>query len=117
MRTTTDVIDQAIKENRIPEYLLYGFAIVILLTGEYLIGWSVYYHYPFGALGGVAMNGLVWPAYNETKRIRKENLLLRTLEIALGKAETSKEAATILTEVFAQHFQAEKPATLASGAK
>ena len=113
MRTATEVIDQAIQENRVPEYLLYGFAVVFVLTGEFLIGWSIYFHYPWGALGGVGLNGLAWPAYMETRRIRKENVMLRTLEIALSKAHTAKEAASILVGTFSEQFKVEKAAKAA----
>jgi len=41
MRTVTDVISQAIQENRKPEYLLYTFTCIFVLTGEVLIGWSI----------------------------------------------------------------------------
>jgi hypothetical protein len=108
MRTVTDVISQAIEENRRPEYLLYTFACIFVLTGEALIGWSIYARLPLNSVIGLMLNGLAWPAYNATRQLRAENLMLRMLEIPLSKAKTAEEAAKMLTERFAHHFQAEQ---------
>ncbi len=109
MRTATEVITQAIEENRRPELLLYAFACIFVLTGETLIGWSIYARLPLTAIVGVVLNGLAWPAYNATKQLRAENLMLRMLEIPLSKAKTADEAAKMLTESFVHHFQREQP--------
>jgi hypothetical protein len=109
MRTANEVINQAIAENRKPEWLLYGFATIFVLTGEVLIGWSLYVKAPISGIAGVVLNGLAWPAFRETKRLRAENLMLRMLEIPLSKTHTAQEAAKMLTEAFAQHFQNRVP--------
>jgi hypothetical protein len=109
MRTVTDVINQAIGENRRPEYLLYTFACIFVLTGEALIGWSIYTRLPLTSIVGVALNGLAWPAYNATRQLRAENLMLRMLEIPLSKAKTADEAAKMLTGSFVQRFQGDQP--------
>ncbi|MGA2879515.1 MAG: hypothetical protein ABSG13_11230 [Bryobacteraceae bacterium] len=108
MRTATEVITQAIEENRKPELLLYAFACIFVLTGETLIGWSIYAGLPLTAIVGVVLNGLAWPAYNATKQLRAENLMLRMLEIPLSKAKTADEAAKMLTESFVHHFRRER---------
>ena len=107
MRTVTEVINQAIQENRWPEYLLYAFACIFVLTGEALIGWSLYSRLPLMSFAGAALNGLAWPAYNGIKRLRAENLMLRMLEIPLSKAKTADEAAKMLTERFTHYFKAD----------
>jgi hypothetical protein len=60
------------------------------------------------AIVGVVLNGLAWPAYNATKQLRAENLMLRMLEIPLSKAKTADEAAKMLTESFVHHFKREQ---------
>ena len=105
MRTPKDVIDEAIRENRVPEFLLYAFACLFVLTGEVLIGVSIYNKGVIGAVAGTALNGLAWPAYHLTRQIRAENLMLRMLEVPLTKATTADEAAKMLTETFGHHFQ------------
>jgi hypothetical protein len=109
MRTATEVITQAIAENRRPEYLLYAFACIFVLTGEALIGWSIYVRLPLASIVGVALNGLAWPAYKATRQLRTENLMLRMLEIPLSKAKTADEAAKMLTDSFVQRFQGDQP--------
>jgi hypothetical protein len=115
MRTAAEVIDQAIKENRFPEYLLYGFAALFILTGELLIGYALFRGSGLIAVSGVALNGLAWPAYYATRQIRAENLMLRMLEVPLMKAHTAKEAADMLTDVFRTHFN--RQASNQSGGK
>jgi hypothetical protein len=105
MRTATDVINQAISENRKPEWLLYCFAAVFVLTGEIVIGWALSAKTPLTTLVGVALNGLAWPAFRETRSLRAENLMLRMLEVPLSKTQTAEEAAKMLTEAFALHFK------------
>jgi hypothetical protein len=106
MRTAAEVIDQAIKENRFPEYLLYAFAALFVLTGETIIGFALLRGSGVTAVAGVALNGLAWPAYYATRQIRAENLMLRMLEVPLNKAKTSTEAAKVLTDTFRTHFNA-----------
>jgi hypothetical protein len=48
-------------------------------------------------------------AYNATKQLRAENLMLRMLEIPLSKAKTADEAAKMLTESFVHRFKREQP--------
>jgi hypothetical protein len=79
MRTTGGIITEAIKENRVPEYLPYGLAITFVITGEVLIGFAVVHGLALNAIAGVALNGLAWPAYHQTKQLRRENMMLRTL--------------------------------------
>jgi hypothetical protein len=105
MRTAKEVIDQAIAENRLPEYMLYGFACLFVLVGMTLIGFALYEKSSINAIAGAALNGLAWPAYNGTQRIRAENLMLRMLEVPLMKAKTADEAAKMLTQSFGSHFK------------
>jgi hypothetical protein len=107
MRTVTEVINQAIQENKRPDYLLYAFACIFVLTGEVLIGWSLYSRLPLMSVAGAALNGLAWPAYNGIKKLRAENLMLRMLEIPLSKTRTAEEAAKMLIEQFMHHFKAD----------
>jgi hypothetical protein len=105
MRTVRDIIDQAIAENRIPEYILYTFACLFVLTGEALIAVAIYNKVGMDAVLGVALNGLAWPAYRATRAIRAENLMLRMLEVPLMKAQTADEAAKMLADTFESRFK------------
>lgn len=105
MRTAKEVIDQAIKDNRGPEYLLYTFASIFVLLGSALIIAAIYNKASINAIAGVALNGLAWPAVQMTREIRQQNLMLRMLEVPLLKANTAAEAAKMLTETFVNHFK------------
>ena len=105
MRTEREVIDQAIAENRVPEFPLYAFACIFVLTGELLIANAVYNKNSVTAIAGVALNGLAWPAYYATRNIREVNLMLRMLEVPLTKAKTADEAAKMLIETFGSLFK------------
>lgn len=108
MRTPEEVIDQAIEENRVPEYILYGMAIAFLFLGIMLIIWSIMHGQPWTAVAGAALDGLAWPAYKQTKILRQQNLILRMLEIPLSRAKTAEEAAKMLTEKFDKLFKPEE---------
>jgi len=105
MRTAREIINQAIAENRVPEFMLYGYAYLFVFTGEALIALAIYDRSSVVAIAGVALNGLAWPAYRATRAIRAENLMLRMLEVPLMKARTADEAATMLTEMFESRFK------------
>lgn len=118
MRTAEEVINQAISENRLPEYILYGMSIIFVVSGGILIVWSLAHNFGWGAVAGVGLDGLVWPAFAQTKRLRQENLVLRMLEISLSRAHTADEAATMLTERFASLLKPDaSPAVKKRGVK
>jgi len=107
MRTEQEVINDAIQENRIPEYLLYGVAILFVLTGEALIGAAIYNREALDAIAGVALNGLGWPAYRAIREIRHNNMMMRLLEVPLSKAESEEEAARMLIELFLERWKSQ----------
>jgi hypothetical protein len=111
MRTTSDVIDLAIRENRLPTYLLYGFSVAFVITGMALIGWSMVQKQPLMAAAGVADGALFWPAVKFADKIRRSNIMLRMLEVPLNLAETTTEAAEMLRKVFEAHFLESPPTT------
>jgi hypothetical protein len=103
-RTTSQVIDLAVRENRLATYVLYGFSIVFVLTGVILIIWAINQKQPLLAITGVADTALFWPAVKFADKIRKSNIMLRALEIPLSLAQTEMEAAQMLRRVFETHF-------------
>jgi hypothetical protein len=76
MRTAEEVINQAISENRLPEYILYGMSTIFVLGGIGLIVWSLVHNFGWGAVAGAGLDGLAFPAFAQTKRLRQENLML-----------------------------------------
>jgi hypothetical protein len=103
-RTAEQVIDQAIGDNKLNEYLLYGFASVLVFCGVAVLVVGAYRGEGLVALAGSISSGLFFPAMNEARKIRRENIAIRLLERPLSMAETSHEAADALKEFFLDTF-------------
>jgi hypothetical protein len=103
-RTTTEIIDQAIRENKNWERLVSAFAVLFVLVGLGMIVYSMASRTPITGVAGVAESALFWPALNSAMRTRSANIMLRMLEIPLSKARTAEEAAEMLQRVFEANF-------------
>lgn len=103
-RTAKQVIDQAIGDNKLNEYLLYGFASVLVLTGVAVLVVGAFRGEGLVALAGGISSALFIPAMNEARKIRRENIAIRLLERPLSMAETAHEAADALKEFFLDTF-------------
>lgn len=99
-RSTSEVIDRAIAENRIGERLLYFSAFIFITTGLAILIWAIRSQQPLMGLLGVLTSSLFWPALSSIRRTRKENLSIRLLEAALSRADTAKDAADALSQFF-----------------
>ena len=93
-RSARHVIDQAILENKIPEYLLYLFSVCLFISGGVLlvIGDNL-------VIASI-LEITVLPAMAMTRRFRDRNMALRLMEIPLAHAKTAEEAARALKEVY-----------------
>lgn len=96
MRTAKAVIDQAITDNRVSEWLLYSFAVLFVLVGLFALIWGVFKGEAISTIAGFASTTLFWPAMTSARRTRKENIAIRLLEAPLSRADTAKEAADML---------------------
>jgi hypothetical protein len=104
-RTAKQVIDQAIRENRLGERLCYGFATVFVAIGIAVVGRALFAEQSvWTTLVGAAVSALFWPAMNAARQIRRENLAIRLLEFPLDKAETAQAAADMLQKAFLDVF-------------
>src|SRR5262249_44299708 len=103
-RTTTEIIDQAIRENKSWETLLLIFAGLFVLVGLSMIGYSVVTKAPITGVAGVVESALFWPAVSIAMRVRSTNIMLRMLEIPLSMSKTSQEAAEMLRRIFEASF-------------
>ncbi len=104
-RTAQEVIDQAVSENRAGERLLYAFAVVFVVLGIAIIGLGLWRHELAIAALGTLASALFWPAMDCARRTRKESVAIRLLEAPLSRADTAKEAADMLRDVFHELFQ------------
>jgi hypothetical protein len=103
-RSAQEVIDQAIRDNRVSEWLLYGFAVTFVLAGLVILTVGVSRgDWPTTGIGAV-VSSLFLPAMSSTRRTRKENIAIRLLETSFSKATTAREAAEVLRRAFDQVF-------------
>lgn len=105
-RTTAEIIDQAIRENKSWERLVSVFGALFVLVGIVMIVYSLIIKVPITAVAGVAESALFWPALHAAMPTRSANIMLRMLEVPLSKAKTSQEAAEMLRRVFETSFVA-----------
>ncbi len=96
MRTAKDVIDQAIEDNRLSEWLLYTFSVLFVVVGLGVLVWGLMKGETISAIAGLVSTSLFWPAMTSARRTRKENIAIRLLEAPLSHADTAKEAAEML---------------------
>jgi hypothetical protein len=99
-RTPKQVIDQAIRDNRVAEWICYGFAICFALVG--VVGFFVLIAtgQPVLTVASGIASILFWPALSNAREIRKENIAIRLLEVPLGLATNEESAAKALEKVF-----------------
>jgi flagellar biosynthesis component FlhA len=103
-KTAEEVIDQAIRENRFGERLLYGFAVLFVLTGLVLMTFAVVNGSPFSAVLSLISSALFLPAMQSARRTRQESMAIRLLQAPLRQSDNSKEAAEAIRTVFVEIF-------------
>jgi hypothetical protein len=103
-RTAKDVIDQAIRENKSVERLLYVLCSAATGIGLFVLVLAAVQRQPIVALASSIPISLLWPAIRFTKDTRKENIALRLLEVPLSRAQTATAAAETLKHLFLDIF-------------
>lgn len=107
-RTPKLIIDQAIRENRTPEFLCYVFAVLFVAAGVFTLIWGAVAGNGVVSVAGVIASVFFYPALAAARSIREDNMAIRLLEIALGKASSADEAALALSNAFSDLFVARK---------
>jgi hypothetical protein len=99
-RTPSQVIDQAVAENRTGERLLYGLAFGVAVVGLSVLIWAAVNRLSVIAIAGGIATSFFWPAVKSARQTRKESIAIRLLEAPLSRADTAREAAAMLTVIF-----------------
>jgi hypothetical protein len=103
-RSAKEIIDQAINDNKVSEWLLYIFASVFVLAGMTALIWGMVEGQGAVSVAGAIAGALFWPDMHQARQIRRENIAIRLVEGPLSMAETSGEAANALREFFVNTF-------------
>jgi hypothetical protein len=99
-RTPADVVNEAIRENRPGEYLLYALSLLFAFVGVGTIIYGAVKGKEITSLAGGIGSVLFYPAMKEARKTRKESLAVRLLEAPLSRADTAREAAEMLRDIF-----------------
>jgi hypothetical protein len=104
-RSARDVIDSAIRENRLWEWVCLGLVVTFAIVGVGVIASGAYQGSGWVALGGGSVAAaLLWPSLRYAVMIRRENMSIRLLEVPLTQAKTAHQAAEAIKEAFLSHF-------------
>lgn len=103
-RSAREVIDAAIAENRVWERVCLGLTVAFASVGVAVIGIGAARSDGLLALAGSVSGTLFWPALRNAVAIRRVNIAIRLLEVPLGQARTTQQAADAIREAFVFHF-------------
>ncbi|WP_019604538.1 hypothetical protein [Teredinibacter turnerae] len=109
MREAVDVINDAIRENSKDKWFLYFLAFLFVIVGLGVIIHGVYSGNTSEKAIGIMASSLCYPSLHFARKIRQENITLRTLEIPLNNAKTAEGAAKML-QILMENVYLKKPA-------
>jgi len=93
-------IDLLLRENKILWITLYVVAVLSVLCGIVLLGFGVWRNQPILALAGAVETYLFIPAWRFVQALRRENRLIRLLEMRLNRARTVSAGLDTLRDPF-----------------
>lgn len=103
-RTAGQIISEALAENSRQVALLNRMAFLILFAALFLIGWGTYREWWVSAAIGGGTTAFCVRPFQLANKIRRENMMMRLLEVPLANAETAQEAAAAIRKMFEQEW-------------
>ena len=91
-RSTQEAIDRLLHENKILSITLYLLAALAVVCGIVMVGFGVWQNQPILAPAGAVETYLFIPAWRFVQELRRENRMIRLLEIRLNRARTATPA-------------------------
>ena len=88
-RSAQPTIDTLLRENKFLSMTLYVIAVLSVFCGIVMLGFGVWRNQPMIALAGAVETYLFIPAWRSVQERRRENRLIRLLEIRLNRARTA----------------------------
>jgi hypothetical protein len=88
-RSTQEAIDRLLQENKILSITLYVLAALAVVCGIVMLGFGLWRDQPILALAGAIETYLFVPAWRFVQELRRENRMIRLVEIRLNRARTA----------------------------
>jgi hypothetical protein len=88
-RSTQEAIDRLLHENKILLITVYVLAVLAVVGGIVTLGFGLWLNQPILALAGAVETYLFIPAWRFVQGLRRENRMIRLLEILLNRARTA----------------------------
>ena len=82
-------IDLLLRENKMLSITLYVVVVLCVLCGIVMLGFGVWRNQPIFALAGAVETYLFVPAWRFVQELRRENRMIRLVEIRLNRARTA----------------------------
>ena len=98
-------IELLLRENKFLCITLYVVAVLSVLCGIVLLGFGVWRNQPILALAGAVETYLFIPVWRVAQALRRENRLIRLLEIRLNRARTASAGLDTLRDPFKGDMQ------------
>jgi hypothetical protein len=92
-RFAQPTIDSLLRENKILSISFYVVAVLSVVCGIVMLGFGVWRNQPISALAGAVEMFLLILAWRFVQELRRENRLIRLLEIRLDRARTASGSA------------------------
>jgi hypothetical protein len=99
-RSTTEIINNALRENAKWEWLCYVGIVVFVVIGLTTLIVGLIRGESITSIVGGVVTSLFWPGLRFADQFRRENLKIRLYEDALNKAKTAQQAMDVLDCIF-----------------
>lgn len=104
-RSAQASIDFLLRENKFLCITLYVFAVLSVLCGIVMLGFGAWRNQPILAFAGAIETYLFIPAFRSVQTLRREDRLIRLLEIRLNGAYTASGGPDTLGNPFKDNTQ------------
>ena len=104
LRTPRNVINEALRETAGWDTICWYGVILFGLTGVVTILGSLLAGSPLTAIAGTVPAGLCWPCIHYASTIKRGNVALRMLELALDQAKSAEQAYMAINKAFESHY-------------
>jgi hypothetical protein len=104
-RCAQPTIDLLLRENKTLSITLYVVAVLSVLCGIVMLGFGAWRNQSFIALAGAVETYLFIPAWRFVQELRRENRLIRLLEVRLNRARTASGAVDTVRNPFKKDTQ------------